>query len=316
MNKVFKKIGIAIGSLIAIFVVILLVITVIHRVSLGREQERIIPIGQMVEVNGHLMHIYIAGENTESMLLVFLSGSGTVAPVFDFRPLYSLLTGEFRIAVVEKFGYGYSDIIDVPRDIDSMLSDTRAALYAVGETGPFVLLPHSMSGLEALRWAQLYPSEVAGIIGIDIGIPSMYLAGYGTLSEFTMRFMQMTGWMGLHRFPPPGGIFIDSLLTEEEREQNRLLRNRNNMNRVFFDEGRNVVENANIIEQHGIPNIPILLLVAEGSTEQLGAFWIPHQEEFARQNGAKIDFFDAGHSIHHEKPERMADLIRTFISEQ
>jgi len=313
MKKAFKKIGIGIGVIVALFIVILLVITIIHRISLSREQERIVPIGQMVEINGNMMHVYIAGENQEAPLLVFLSGALTPAPVFDFRPLYSLLTDEFRIAVVEKFGYGYSDIVDVPRDIDSILSDTRAALYAVGEIGEFVLLPHSLSGLEALRWAQLYPNEVAGIIGIDIGIPSMYLAGYGTLSEFSKRFMQMMGWMGLHRFPPPGGFFIDLLLAEDEREQNMLLRNRNSMNRVFFEEGRNVVDNARIIEQHGIPDISMLLLVAEGSMEQMGAFWIPHKKEFARQSGAQIEFFNTGHSIHHEEPERVADLVRAFI---
>lgn len=52
--------------------------------------------------------------------------------------------------VVEKFGYGFSDIVDKSRDIDSILEDTRAALAGVGLTAPYVLCPHSMSGLEAL----------------------------------------------------------------------------------------------------------------------------------------------------------------------
>ena len=84
--------------------------------------------------------------------LVFMSASGTVSPIYDFRILYEKLIPDFRIIVVEKFGYGYSDLYE----------------------GPFILLPHSMSGLEAIRWAQLYPEEVEAIIGLDMATPQTY----------------------------------------------------------------------------------------------------------------------------------------------
>lgn len=44
--------------------------------------------------------------------LVFMSGGGTCSPILDFKSLYSLLSSEYKIAVVEKFGYGFSDIVD------------------------------------------------------------------------------------------------------------------------------------------------------------------------------------------------------------
>ena len=312
--KIFKRAGKIAGIIIAILIVIFISITIFHRISLRTEESRIVPIGQMVEVGGYMMHVYISGENKNAPLLVFLSGAQTPAPVFDFMPLYSLLIDEFRIVVVERFGYGYSDIADAPRDIDTVLSNTRYALYAVGETGPYIILPHSMSGLEALRWSQLYPDEVLGIIGLDKAVPSMYIAGYGTASNFTLWLMQAAAWTGIvSRFPPPGGLPIDALLGEQEREQNRLLTNRNNFNRVIVEEGRNVLENAKTVEAYGLPGLPILLMVAEKSMQQFGEFWIPHKEEFARQTGAEIEFFAAGHSIHHEKPERMAELIREFV---
>jgi len=59
----------------------------------------------------------------------------------------------------------------------------------------------------------------------------------------------------------------------------------------------------------------MLLFVAKGSKVQIGSFWISHQEEFARQNDAQIEFFDSGHSIHQYEPEKMANLIRAFLSE-
>ena len=63
------------------------------------------------------------------------------------------LSIDYKIVVVEKFGYGFSDVVDKERNIDSVLEDTRAALIKAGVKGPYVLCPHSMSGIEALYWS-------------------------------------------------------------------------------------------------------------------------------------------------------------------
>ena len=79
-----------------------------------------------------------------------MSGGGTSSPVLDFKSLYSLLSDDYKIVVVEKFGYGFSDVVDNERSIDSILEDSRTALTKAGVVGPYVLFPHSMSGIEAL----------------------------------------------------------------------------------------------------------------------------------------------------------------------
>ena len=38
----------------------------------------------------------------------------------------------------------------------------------MGFEGPYVLCPHSMSGLEAVLWAQKYPDKVEAIVGLDM----------------------------------------------------------------------------------------------------------------------------------------------------
>ena len=88
-----------------------------------------------------------------------MSGSATVAPVYDFKVLYEKLANYFRIIVIEKFGYGYSDIYDSPSDIDTLVSVQKQALEMIGENGPYILMPHSMSGIEALRWKQIYSKQ-------------------------------------------------------------------------------------------------------------------------------------------------------------
>ena len=86
--------------------------------------------------------------------------------------------------MVERAGYGFSDTADTPRDIDTVLEETREALTLAGESGPYILFPHSLSGIEAIYWGQKYPSEVKGIIGLDAAVPSLYLSwGEETLNK-------------------------------------------------------------------------------------------------------------------------------------
>ena len=115
------------------------------------------PLGQLIDINENNISIYVEGSGSKT--LVFLSGSGTCSPILDFKSLYSLLSDEYRIIVVEKFGYGYSDVVDEDRNIQTVLSETRLALNKAGIDGPYVLCPHSMSGIEALYWAQEYENK-------------------------------------------------------------------------------------------------------------------------------------------------------------
>lgn len=55
-----------------------------------------------VSVDGHKMNVFIAGDENKNRL-VFMSGSGTIAPVYDFKILYKKLIADYRIIVVEKY---------------------------------------------------------------------------------------------------------------------------------------------------------------------------------------------------------------------
>ena len=172
MKKVLNKTLKVILIIVIIIVLFVIVSLVRHKICSSNEKDLLTPLGELVEVNGHNMSVYTEGSGDKT--LVFMSGSGTCSPILDFKSLYSLLISEYKIVVVEKFGYGFSDVVDESRDIDTMLSETRMALKKADAEGPYVLCPHSMSGLEALYWAQKYPEEVEAIVGLDMAVPGYY----------------------------------------------------------------------------------------------------------------------------------------------
>jgi len=309
LKKILKRTGIGVAVLLGVVISFLLILAIVHKILLAAERGEILPNGQLVVVNGRSMHVYIEGDNENAPLLVFMSGGGTSAPAYDFKPLYSLLSDGYKIAVVEKIGYGYSETADIPRDIDTILSETRAALAAVGVSSPYVLVPHSMSGLEALRWAQLYPDEVAGVIGVDMAVPSVYVDGVVKVPRFQLTVMSVLAQVGIQRFLPVS----DLSLTADEHRQAKLLLYRNTLNKTFSNEAESVLDNAMLVKDGGIPDIPILLLVSDG--KEISENWITYQEEFAEKSNAKMERFDCGHYIHQHEPERIADLFRGFMSD-
>ena len=264
--------------------------------------------GELVNVDGHNIHIYRTG-NIGNPKIVLMSGSGTVAPVYDFKILYEKLSKNFRVIVIEKFGYGYSDIFDSPADIDTIVSTQRKALEAVGENGPYILLPHSMSGIEALRWAQRYPDDVMAIIGNDMCTPLTYNAWTDEKVEKKIRLMKFATKYKLQGLLCP---LSNRCLTKSEIKQHKLLRKRNAFNICYINESKEILCNVSIVEKVGYTKCPILLFSSNG--QQTQGYWSAAQKEFAAIQNAKLIRYDCGHYIHHFKSNEMCEEIVGFVN--
>ena len=126
MKKTLKIVGKVLLGLLILMVLLLVILAVYNQIMLRKNRSLYeTPLGQLVEVDGHNMSVYTEGEGNHT--IVFLSGYGTASPILDFKPLYSRLSDKYRIAVVEKFGYGFSDEIDGDRDMDTILRQDREA---------------------------------------------------------------------------------------------------------------------------------------------------------------------------------------------
>ena len=170
LKRIFIFILKTITWLVGLLALALLAIFLYHRFQIAQESKLIEkPIGQLVEVEGKNLNVYTAGKGKKT--LVFLVGLGTNAPVLDFKALYSKLEEDYRIVVVERLGYGYSDDGNDDRSLDKQVEQTRKALKAAKISGPYVLVPHSIAGLETIHWANHYPEEVEAIIGLDMTMP-------------------------------------------------------------------------------------------------------------------------------------------------
>ena len=309
-----KKLVKALAALLTALVLALAAVYANHQVQLRKELPLRAPLGQLVEVGGHQMSLYTEGAGNHT--LVFLSGGGTCSPILDFKSLYSTLSGRCRIVVVEKFGYGFSDVVDTERSIASILRDTRTALEKAGITGPYVLCPHSMSGLEALYWAQQYPAEVEAIIGLDMAVPQAY-EDY-TVSMPMLKLGQLAARLGVTRFLP-GIAESDAIrcgtLTDAEKDIYRALFYARTCTVTMLGEVSAVKENAQLVAQGGIPQVPMLLFVSNGSGTGWDAeAWRTYPQDYLQsvENGRLVQL-DVPHYVHDHAYDAISREIDLFL---
>ena len=296
-----------------ITITILLIFVLFHQIMLKVEEPLRAPLGQLVEVDGNNMSVYTEGSGDKT--LVFLSGSETPSPILDFKSLFSLLSDEYRIVVVERFGYGFSDVVDKPRDIDTVLSETRAALAAADIDGPYVLCPHSMSGLEALYWAQQYPEEVEAIVGLDMAVPDAYENFKNNVfMNAASQFNAKTGIIRLLPLLNELDCVKHGTLTEEEKKIVHALLYKNFSNRTTINELKYVSENATIVGAGEIPQVPMLLFISNdtATTELTNA-----TQRYANTvENAKVIQLDCPHYVHDYEYNRISEEIKAFLQER
>jgi len=291
---------------------ILLLFVLLNQIMLRIEEPLRTPLGQIVEADGHNMSVYVEGSGDKT--LVFLSGSETPSPILDFRSLYALLSDTHRIVVAERFGYGFSDAADIPRDIATVLGETRAALAAAGVNGPYVLCPHSMAGLEALYWAQQYPEEVEAIVGLDMAVPDAYKSFKNNVFvNAVSRFNAKTGIIRLLPLLNELDCVEHGTLTEEEIKVVHALLYKNFGNRTTINELKYVSDNARTVGTGAIPQVPMLLFISgDPSVTELTDAARAYAN--AAEN-AEVIQLDCPHYVHDHEYGRIGEEIRRFLQE-
>ena len=284
---------------------------VFHQFSLRNESKLLTPIGKQVTVNGHQMNVYIKGEGSET--IVFLSGAGIASPILDFKNLSDSLSKKYKVVVVERAGYGFSEDSDRSRDVMEVLSETRQALAQAHVSGPYVIISHSMASLESLAWQEKYPNEVKALIGLDWALPASYEDLKDNQALLTVAYWSSK--IGLLRYFPESLYIKNPTLTETERQQYKLLAYKQLMSQAMLHESRLVKENAKKVPSSINPKIPTLLLVSNGEgTTFSQSEWQHYAEKFSSdQSNVQVIYMDVPHELYHYQSHELISRIKEFL---
>ncbi|MDG3075373.1 alpha/beta fold hydrolase [Bacillus halotolerans] len=321
MKTLWKVVKIFFGSIGALILLAAISVFIYHHYQLNKEAALLKEKGTLVDVDGKKMNVYQEGSGKDTF--VFMSGSGIAAPAYEMKGLYSKFSKENKIAVVDRGGYGYSDVYDDDRDIDTILEQTRKALLQSGNKPPYILMPHSISGIEAIYWAQKYPEEIKTIIAMDIGLPQQYVTyKLSGIDRLKMRGFHLLTSIGFHRFMPSAvynpEVIRQSFLTDEEKEIYKAIHFKQFFNADMEHELLQSYQNGSKSMNLPAPkDTPVLILDAVSDQNRNSKYAIQNRKDYeafaAQFNTADIKELRGTHSIYLYQPDQIYKLSMEFI---
>ena len=282
------------------------------------ERSNTVPYGEKIQIDQGTINVARTGKTGPT--LVLLSGLGTPAPVLDFAPLVRELTG-YQVVVVEGFGYGFSDMSARPRTIENMSEELHEVLAKLALDVPYVLVGHSIAGFTTLHYANKYPEEVSGVIGIDPTVPAARTstaeapapADMPVSGNFWERIPSTTGlvrWAGALGLADPAS---DSYTTAERDEMRKLL-SWNFGNAALTDETNRIGENARKLQDLSYPDsLPVLEFLSQETMNQQPE-WLPaHERQLLNVKRHELVILNGPHYLHWTQSKAMAEKINDFL---
>lgn len=272
---------------------------------------------KFVEVNGYKNFVYCYGQG--SITLVLLSGSGVPFPSLEYKTLAKSLSETYQVIGIEKLGYGRSDLAENNRDIDSVIHEYRSVLQKLGINSPVVLAAHSMGFLEALRWGQQYPFEIAGILGIDPATPDCYREF--NVEEATKKLKGMSVDALCRK--ATASALVEQLMEEQdisnmEKNEIEILAFRNLANQNWISEAENLRNAIGLVERDNpYLQVPMLFFLSNGEGTTLKKEnWIECSLQYLNHiRVSQYEVFDLPHNLYKFAYQEIAQSSRTFISE-
>lgn len=279
--------------------------------------------GHELEVAGHKIIVDVQGQGNEPTIIL-LPGWGSASPVLEFLPLAKALAENFCVITIEPFGYGLSDANSKERKISIIVEELHECTQKLG-CKEYYLMAHSISGLYSLYWANEYPQEVKGFIGLDSSVPKQsdhepFLISVYTLNKLSAYLQQIKNIFGITLLKsirkPQKAVYADNsyVYTKEELNIFRILSMDFVNNKTVMNELYCMESNPEVVRKMKFPkDIPVLQFVSEDNCELIATWEQLHKEVIMGTDKSEVLRLGGGHYLHFECKKEIVDKVNEWI---
>jgi len=263
------------------------------------------PEERTVDIGTHSLHAVVAGEGAPPVVID--GGIGALSE--EYRELVSTLASYTTVVAYDRAGYGPSEPGPLPRDGRRAAQELRTLLEELAIRGPYVLVGHSLGGLNAQIYAALYPDDLAGMILLDPP-PLGFIMGQEYPELAAMAEGMTEEWQGI----ADRGADSES---EGERTQAGFFSMLASEHREMFDASARQAssiasfgELPTVVIASGVPN-PLFGDVASAYQE----YWASESRELAAKSscGEFVLVEDSTHRLHDDAADLVAETIVSLV---
>ncbi len=203
--------------------VLILVATTLYQAIACWLENRKPPPGQLFDVGGYRLHLYVAGEGSPTIILDHSLGG------IDGYFLVEELAKLSRVCIYDRAGYGWSDRSPHPRTSRQIVAELDTLLTQAGIKPPYILVGNSFGTYSVRLYAHRFPEKVIGMVlteGLhETGMLKMSIQLQALKLFFISGFVMSTlgSMIGIVRILRTCGVF--ELLKPELRQFSKNSRN-------------------------------------------------------------------------------------------
>ncbi|NDJ54543.1 MAG: alpha/beta hydrolase [Chloroflexi bacterium] len=325
-------------GLVAAIALLLLVGATYQALASAADRRNHPPPGEMIDIGGFEMHLYCTGEGSPTVILI--TGASNNHAVWD--PVQRAIETETRVCSFDRAGLGWSDFDPSAETMDDHVENLEALLQAAGESGPYIMVGHSIGGRQARAFTARNRDDVVGVVLVDSTIEGqnnrfpaeIAEGGAGAVAFFGV--CRALAPFGVIRLLNLGGAQAESFetLSQEAKDQTRVIFHRTPICRGLQADAAaaETITDASDIQPHNLGDVPLIVLAAGLSPDEEapGAFpddMIPVFEEFKlisaelqrelaslSTDSQLIVAEESGHYIQTTQPDLVVSAIETLIA--
>ena len=186
-------------ALCAITISLLLVGFIYQKVSEALDRRKYPPQGELVNIGGFSLHIKSSGQGTPTVVMD--AGGGASSITWGVVP--SGIAKFTRVCIYDRAGFGWSDPNPKnPRTSQQSVAELHLLLTKAGIQPPYILVGHSLGGVNMRLYASQYPDDVVGLVLVDSSHEDQMtseIQGRVTMAAWLYQILRIVSQVGVVR---------------------------------------------------------------------------------------------------------------------
>jgi pimeloyl-ACP methyl ester carboxylesterase len=267
---------------------------------------------EMVDIGSHSLHIHCMGrERSDGSPTVIIDvGFADSHTNPKWHAIQKRMAKDIRVCAYDRAGYGLSEPGPFPRSSQQIANELSMLLHSAGVEPPYVLVGHSLGGLNMQAFISQYPGLVVGVVLLDPP-PLPFLTGerFPELYQLAQKETEalFVAAEQARRSPDP-----------EERAMANYYRT------LASEHGMMTVSAEQVLAIESYGDMPLVVLASGKPNTTFGQFakafqqfWIEQNQALAAKStrGTCVLAAESGHHLYADVPDVVLDAIRQVIEQ-